>query len=518
VIEAPLLQQRDIEEELKAIHAQERRSLTTALFGRVERELVVSVPLCTGAMATFKVIPVGSELAIRKALVEARGEPVALLVESEHLPLDITARLAHGKVLHIARSRRLANLLGARPTAELLASKLAGAVLREGHAYDVKSSGLAIDLDAAWRLFLQRHLGHQVEGSSDEAWVVLSARVTSADGLVQALARELGLRDELVAWLDQVFGPAAPIAFAALERGQAGLVPQIGFILDAALPRAKSDGYLLAKLEQLVTSIDDGVWTAGGLASPRVIAWSKLPERLNLRATDAEIARWVVAAERLVSPERAMGDLGDSTWLPVGFEARKLKLAEALAAVSHQPSREAALGSGAAYQELVRHQAAKADDQKKAVLQRALAAVRLGHWLAVRESSSVDDLPPVKDMVRLADEYVRDGGFVDWALGVARGSGADSLGKAIESIVARVEAARDGMDQRFARGLVDWSKTRRSSGHVVAIEDALERFGAAFLGEGSGRKLLVLLLDGMAWPNAVELLDSLKDRGYAPIQ
>lgn len=45
----------------------------------------------------------------------------------------------------------------------------------------------------------------------------------------------------------------------------------------------------------------------------------------------------------------------------------------------------------------------------------------------------------------------------------------------------------------------------------MPIEHALEQSGADFLNGGSPRKLLVLVMDGMSWPNAVELLLSLEE-------
>lgn len=516
---APRLHLRDVEEELRAIHAQARRSLITAIYGRIEAPAQITVAVGAACEPrAFEVREVDSELALRQALAEARGANLALLVDFESVPLDVAARLARGKVLHISRSRRLASLLGARPTAELLASGLAQAVLRDGRPYDARPAGLAVDLDTTWRLFLQRHLDQALEGASEEAWVVFCARVASADRLTREFERQPGLRAELIAWLEQTFGKVAPLALGAMERGQAELVPQLAYVLEAASAPARDDGFLHGLLGQLVSRVDEQLWSRGGLASPVLAAWARLPEALNRRARPDELARWAAGAERLFLPEQARAALGTSRWLPIGFTQRLERLATALTSVARDPSREGASAAAACYRELDAHQAAITGEQPPATKQRALAAARLAHWLASRDPARTEELAPARELVRLAEDYVREGGFVDWALAQARGSSADALGKAIEAVVERVEQARDALDLRFARALGDWARARRSSGQLVAIEAALERFGAAFLEESSARKLLVLVLDGMGWASAVELLESLREGGYAPIR
>ncbi|WP_163786073.1 BREX-2 system phosphatase PglZ, partial [Myxococcus vastator] len=53
---------------------------------------------------------------------------------------------------------------------------------------------------------------------------------------------------------------------------------------------------------------------------------------------------------------------------------------------------------------------------------------------------------------------------------------------------------------------------------VVPIDTALDRFAVQFLDGGAHRKLLVLLLDGMAWANAVELMMDLESHQVAPVR
>ncbi|MGD0680251.1 MAG: hypothetical protein ABSC94_33150 [Polyangiaceae bacterium] len=55
------------------------------------------------------------------------------------------------------------------------------------------------------------------------------------------------------------------------------------------------------------------------------------------------------------------------------------------------------------------------------------------------------------------------------------------------------------MARKFARGLVEWTAAGQPANQVLPIDKALERLAAKFLEEKDDRRLLVLLLDGMAW-------------------
>ncbi len=118
----------------------------------------------------------------------------------------------------------------------------------------------------------------------------------------------------------------------------------------------------------------------------------------------------------------------------------------------------------------------------------------------------------------MAEHYASEGGFVDYARRRAQGGGSGALDAAIESVIARVHALRDADDEGFARGLQSWLHAGRPHDRVVAIDKALDRFAVRFLEGGAHRKLLVLLLDGLSWSVAVELLLDLESHEYGPIK
>jgi hypothetical protein len=119
----------------------------------------------------------------------------------------------------------------------------------------------------------------------------------------------------------------------------------------------------------------------------------------------------------------------------------------------------------------------------------------------------------------LSEHYVSDGGYVDFARERARGAGDNELETAIEAVIARLDAIREKDDEAFARAYSSWASAGSPpSQHVVPIAKGLDRFAADFLKDRSHRRLLVILLDGMSWANAVELLQDCEAKNYAPLR
>src|SRR5690242_2314459 len=93
-----ILTARDLEDELKRVHARPHRALSTAFYGRAAPDVdSVTVALPDGDVR-FQVAEVSCELEARRALSQAEHKPLVLLVRyDERLPLDMTSRLAGGK-------------------------------------------------------------------------------------------------------------------------------------------------------------------------------------------------------------------------------------------------------------------------------------------------------------------------------------------------------------------------------------------------------------------------------------
>jgi hypothetical protein len=167
---------------------------------------------------------------------------------------------------------------------------------------------------------------------------------------------------------------------------------------------------------------------------------------------------------------------------------------------------------------LSRHRGAELKANEPAVL-RARMAARLMAWILSRQdtSGSAHDGPEYQAATRTAQLYAEQGGFVDFARRVARGGTAEPLGAAIGKLLERVDALREQDDETFKKGLPLWLKAGRPSTEVLPIERVLDEVCVPFLADRPERKLLVLLMDGMSWANAVELLLDLEDHRMGPL-
>jgi len=96
-------------------------------------------------------------------------------------------------------------------------------------------------------------------------------------------------------------------------------------------------------------------------------------------------------------------------------------------------------------------------------------------------------------------------------------STARTLDEVIAEVVARADVRRDELDETFAKALPLW-QARQKTERVLPIDKVLDRLAVDFLAGGDHRRLLVVLLDGMAWMNAVQLLESLETQHWGPVR
>jgi hypothetical protein len=140
-------------------------------------------------------------------------------------------------------------------------------------------------------------------------------------------------------------------------------------------------------------------------------------------------------------------------------------------------------------------------------------AVRLLAWLVARPDKKLErSQNPHSEAEVLGRWYAEEGGFVDWARRWARGTTEGALGRGAQAVVEVADRERTELDARFSQGLLAWVEAGRPAYHVVPIDQVLERFAARFLDQEESRRLLVVLMDGMAWAQAAEILQSLGGR------
>ncbi|MGK5558080.1 BREX-2 system phosphatase PglZ [Actinomadura kijaniata] len=187
-----------------------------------------------------------------------------------------------------------------------------------------------------------------------------------------------------------------------------------------------------------------------------------------------------------------------SAVLPAGLAERFTAMGEALAA-----------GEPAAVRERLRtlrdHELA--DDRDARVrTKRAEMAARLVRWLATDPDT---DVPTVAAAI---DRHVAETGWVDQALDhiEAGGDPDPALRGAYDAIAGRVRERRRLIDRSFARILAGWTSAGTDPGSMLTVETFLPRVVKPVVAGKNGRRVLLLVLDGLSAAIAAELAEELR--------
>ncbi|WP_428265726.1 BREX-2 system phosphatase PglZ [Haliangium sp.] len=521
-VEAPTLSVADIKAELQAIFERDRRSWVVALYGTAEAtEVEVTVQ---GQRTCFAVVPVDCELALRDRL--ARGDDggdealaLALVVSyTADVPPDIAGRLAGGRVRLVTGERRLARIFTATGThPELFESPLKQALLAQPGKFSGPIAGTIVSLETAWRRFLDREAGLR----EDE---VLSAQQVAhfcaeAAGGVEFGRRWAGheaVRAALYEFLDGHVGELGRRAWQAWEQGRGTELAAWAVLLETLDPLVPGSEALQLYLPERLAQVAPGIDLVRDEALVR--AWGALAKGLRLRMSESGFARLVAQADGLVSNDKLAEALLDNPYLASSFARARDQLAASLRDATESLTAER---FAAARRDLKRLEGHLLKDEAghASTVVRARMAVRLLAYLLGRERAPLELGETAQDAtLALAEHYAAEGGFVDYARRRAQGSDVDALGRAIAAVLAAVNERRDRDDERFARGLQSWLHARRPHDRAVAVDKALDRFAVGFLAGGRHRKLLVLLLDGLSWSVAVELMLDLEGHCYGPVK
>ncbi|MBK6514239.1 MAG: BREX-2 system phosphatase PglZ [Polyangiaceae bacterium] len=514
--EAPLLTHDAIRQELAQIHRRGHRTMTTALFARGEPG-DVALKLFSGEEQRFEVVPVRCELELRRALSRRGEKALALLVDypAERLPADVQGRLAGGRVYRIDRGRLLAQRFGASSvSAELLGCRpLCEALLSEPAAFE-RVLGTTVDLHTAWRTLLARWARIERDGDLTEDRLLAIAATESPPRQAAALQPGTELGKALIEHLETVSGPIAPIAWRAWLAGRGVELAALTFLLDASLPALASDAGLRNALKIALRDVAPSLDPSAKSSLPLLQRWGGLAERLERRVPGPALDPILERAESFVPDPEMARRLADSRFLPCAFRATEEALAGALASFAKQPAAELVTQGKQELEQLGRHRLARSRD---GLLSRARMALRLAAYLLTRpdlaEQASIHG--SYGAVFTYAHHYVEEGSFVDHARDTARGPEETPLEQALGAVLERLDAQRDEDDTTFARACASWvAAGANDAGKVVPIAKGIDHFVVPFLKDAPHRKLLVVLLDGMSWANAVELLMDLEGHRY----
>ncbi len=535
---APVLGREAIRAAVEAVFREKRGRSFVALFGAVPESdadgWVELVPIggAGGGEGTVpvKIVPVRSELELRAKLPpvedEDSGRHAFLVPWSRDVPLDLAGRFAmNGRVRPVGKELRLAAMFGvARLDDAARSSRLGAWLLGAGGGRVVaRLGGHTLTRDAMWQAWLQGVVGLDAAGGVGlDALVAFAATHGNGPEVAAAMGGPEGheAREELLAWLAEKAGVAAPWVWRAWEKGRGAAALEAALLFEPLIGDTREQVQLWLKITaRELMKLDaqaDAVAVAAALggeaaAIGRAFERGGEPGRAALRAGARE------ADERVVEPEvRAW--LVESPRLPSAWVGRLERLGAALSegvkalASGAAAAREGAARAVAALKGLEGH-VAFVDAEHRVPLARAEMATRLLCWLAAGEVPEAGlGHTPYADAEALGRWYVAEGGWVDRARHLARGALAGALDSGIAAVLEAADARREALDLRFAKAVVRWMEAGQPATQVLPIQSAVERVAKRFLDGEPQRRLLVVLMDGMAWAQATELLASLAAR------
>lgn len=191
-----------------------------------------------------------------------------------------------------------------------------------------------------------------------------------------------------------------------------------------------------------------------------------------------------------------------SDFLPNGLAARIAAFATALTAAAHAPDLESAAEVDRRLAEIEGHALRKRFERSRST---ALMATRLIRWLHAPAG-------PAATFEAALSRYAADGGWAERALGdLWDGDGNRTLAESYSSVAAAVHARRKAHDRDSSHRLTGSADIGSA---VIPVERVLERI---VLPLSRDHPILMIVLDGMSVPTALELAPELGGAGWAEL-
>ncbi|MBK8409898.1 MAG: BREX-2 system phosphatase PglZ [Sandaracinaceae bacterium] len=514
-----MLSRQDLEADLATLYEHDRQHHLFAYFGSGSEDMLD----VKGAGRVF-VVPVRSELDLRERLPRyTRGDERAVFLVPfvGQVPLDLQASFAlDGRVRRIGSEARLRHLFRvAELDEDVRHSALASFLLARGDAAPMNAGASRLTVDRMWEAWLKQAWSIDWAGWLAVDTLLGWAAVNGQGGLCDAdeHGETVPVREALLTYLDRKVPGVGRAIWRAWEQGKGAQLLELALVLEplaSAIEGAPDPGEsatsmwlrMTVKAEVPLAENDDALRVGMVLGQA---ADGAMRHFENRTADVARVRALLNQADRRAAATEVPTAVRASGWLPIAWRAQLDNLGEALRQGAEALDAESVERVSTALRGLERHQLYK-DADLTDVVKRATMAARLLAWLVARPEQRLTGRPtPYADAEALGRWYADEGGYVDWARRVARGPGADKLGVGVQAVVCAADAARLELDRRFAKGLQGWVEAGQPAHQVVPIHDALKRIAAPFLNTDDDHKLLVLLIDGMAWAQAVEMLTSL---------
>lgn len=449
-----------------------------------------------------------SELALRAALCECEQENGTDLVllcapDLKELADDVAARLVRRRILRPDGWHMVQLLFAAREADARLASYswmpqlLLDAALHK--PYPPVANGF-LDLDTAWYEFLSRYL--QMDSARPDAGAQLrwSMQLNAAD-LLHDLPR--AARDACLQWLEQAAGKVGKLIRSCIQAGHTG----------DALALGLACGVLFAPHGEQFTDLTRAQIRLERFVNEKPVAvsegraWFECARGLLQGAQYEQFLPALERADQLLRELRVEQYAWLSPLSPLGFDQRIRQFGKALDLFLASDGTPSLSALELAAQEVVQHAQARLQELR---VQRVTMALRLARWLA---QEMQEQATPASDAATLLCWQADEGAFVDWAryrlLGVDT---SQEVSQAYLALRLRVQQARAGRAQAFARALPDWNaQGMPSHGRLLALEEVLGKVVAPL---AARHPLLLLVVDGLSGSIFRELFSRPELHGY----
>ncbi|GAB2940452.1 BREX-2 system phosphatase PglZ [Nonomuraea fastidiosa] len=356
--------------------------------------------------------------------------------------------------------------------------------------------------------------GDQLFGDNLDIYALLSWSL-SPGGPERLLALRGPERDGLAAFLgedDQAGAPGRALLALVVEEHGADAVP-FGLVCAALWQHAEADAHTYRVRGRAERWFGEHPPAEGEALDALVTAFGRACEEfvtvlLGISRTDpdeeqARRARRIstMVLDQAEALSRRLGTDAQAAASPIlgsGLKARFAKAGQALA--------EGDAGALArSVQELQDHLLA-ADADARVRIDRIRMAQRLTQWLATG---------PVVETETVAagvQRHVAETGWVDQALEhVESGGDPDpSVKAAYDTLSVSVRKRRRAIDRSFAMALAAWTSAGTDPGTMLTVETFLHRVVRPLVAAKTGRRVLLLVLDGMSAAIACELGEQMR--------
>lgn len=463
----------------------------------------------------LRILQCEAPIQFRKAFHEdSNGETATVFItplDQRQLGDDISIRLAAQKLhpldpWHVVRWMFKARQVDPRVTAHgWMADRLMALEPAEGYPAVL---GGVLDAETVWTILLDRILGMET-GTPD--LTALLKWAADADHVARWHGAGDPFRSAAREWVSRTAGPTGEAILQCVSAHMEPMALAAGLAMGVVYHEAAGDALArpAGRLEQLA---------GGGEISPA------MAHRWHAAAVDVVrhgFGEARLSGAHLERSDRLLESIGAAEFAhlsdvsPAGFQQRLARFAQALnRGLDHNPV-QVPEELPATRDRVLAHEQARHESPRR--LERLTMAIRLLRWLERAEAAESDsagsqDSPGFSSAAR---DYVRHGGFVDWArTRLGGGDSVEPLSQAFARLVAAATERRERQNRNFAERLADWTRSGSQPRSVLRVEDLIEKRVAPLLSE---TPLLLLVIDGMSQAVFQELLEDLTARGWVEL-